>query len=473
MAILNFNAAGHPQDLRYLIDNLEPIEPDNVSLTPWPPGTLGQLASYIHHTCYSSIREVSICAAIACAAGVVARGYRTPTMKPLAIYIMLLARSGVGKDGLHEGVPRALRCAQVESASYFCNQVDVVSGPALHNLALRKPGSVILFGEFGQRLVQMMQDNKSGPMATFKDKLTKMHAKDFLEGAEYADAAKCLEGVEFPSISFVGESTLGTYIQGVNVEGIEDGTLPRFLTINYEGGKNPPNVARIFEMDEGLRAYWTGLVAHCSKYQRIDKDIDGLKTNAAIIVNYDSMAAKRELDAFEEHSRKTYNQSNDIDGNPWNRSHFKALILASICAVLDNYTHPRITMEHIKWAIDVVSLDIAIYKRRVDSGEISGGGDAGCETKVLACIDRYFNEPLPASAAKWQELKSNGIIPRAYLSNNLIKGKGFNDHPKGGTTALHITLAAMESCGKIETVSKEQLKQYGHFTGQTYFFHCK
>lgn len=454
-AVLNFDASKYPR-YKDFEEYLDPIPPDEISKTPWPPGALGKLASYIHHTCYASVREVSICAAIACATGVIARGFRTPTTKPLALYIMLLARSGVGKDGIHEGIPRALRATGIEESRYFCNIVDAVSGPALHNFALKKPGSLILFGEFGQRLVQMLRDDKMGPMVTFKDKLTKMFAKDYLEGVEYADAAKCLDGVPFPSMSFLGESTLGTYLQAVSTEAIEDGTLPRFLTINYEGGKNPPNSDRVYHMEAGFNSYWTGLVAHCAKYQKVG-DVDGLDDNEPTVVSYATPEAEKLLCDFEVRSRLTYNKSSDIEGNPWNRSHYKALVLSCVAAVTDNFMSPAITVEHVQWALSVVELDIAIYQRRVESGEIAGNDDSGREKKVLGYVHRYFEHPLPHTFEWAQPLKKHGLIPHAYLSSNLIKATGFKDHKLGGSVALKLALAEMEKCGKIKILNAGEI----------------
>lgn len=68
----------------------------------WPPGRAGRLAQFIHDSSYSPVREVAITATLGLLAGVCGRAYRTHTGKDLALYMILVARSGIGKDGIHE-----------------------------------------------------------------------------------------------------------------------------------------------------------------------------------------------------------------------------------------------------------------------------------------------------------------------------------------------------------------------------------
>jgi hypothetical protein len=77
----------------------------------WPPGRARAIAQFIFANSFCPIPEIAMTATIALLAGVCGRAYRTYTGKDLALYIILVAKSGVGKDSIHEVMPRLLEMA--------------------------------------------------------------------------------------------------------------------------------------------------------------------------------------------------------------------------------------------------------------------------------------------------------------------------------------------------------------------------
>jgi hypothetical protein len=53
---------------------------------------------------------------------------------------ILVAKSGIGKDSTHDGIPMLLELASVPMAERFVRAQDFVSGEALHKEELREPG---------------------------------------------------------------------------------------------------------------------------------------------------------------------------------------------------------------------------------------------------------------------------------------------------------------------------------------------
>ena len=147
----------------------------------WPPGRAGVFARFIFNGSYSPVREVAVVATLGLLAGVCGRAYRTYTGKDLALYLILVAKSGIGKDSTHEGIPAMLKLANVPMADRFVRAQDYVSGEALHKDLLREPGFLALQGEFGRKLKRMSNPTDT-PMQNLRTVLTNAYGKQFLEG---------------------------------------------------------------------------------------------------------------------------------------------------------------------------------------------------------------------------------------------------------------------------------------------------
>lgn len=168
----------------------------------WPPGRAGVFARFIFDSSYSPVREVAVVATLGLLAGVCGRAYRTYTGKDLALYLILVARSGIGKDSTHEGIPMMLKLAMVPMAERFVRAQDYVSGEALHKDLLREPGFLALQGEFGRKLKRMSNPTDT-PMQNLRTVLTNAYGKQFLEGKSYSNADNSLDGVDWPALSFL------------------------------------------------------------------------------------------------------------------------------------------------------------------------------------------------------------------------------------------------------------------------------
>src|SRR5690606_9704175 len=125
---------------------------------PWPPGVAGELAQYIYQTAPRPVPEVAIAATLGLLAGVCGRAFSISD-KGLNLYILLVARSGVGKEAMHRGINDLLDIGENEPAQRFAEFDDFASAPALAKAVLENPSFVNVVGEIGRRLKRMNRDS--------------------------------------------------------------------------------------------------------------------------------------------------------------------------------------------------------------------------------------------------------------------------------------------------------------------------
>ena len=427
-------------------DNL----PDSLE---WPPGFTGVLAKFIFNSSYSPIKEISISAALGLLAGVCGRAYRTPTGKDLALYLILVARSGVGKDAIHDGIPKLIELSGILNAKYFVRAQDFVSGPALQKEILDRPGFLNLQGEIGRKLKGMATSSNT-PMQTLRTVITNCYSKDYLEGLSYSDNAKTSLGVNSPALSLLGETTPDTFLGSLTNEMMEDGFMSRFTVINHDGDRPLPNNNRINKLDPNDLKQWKALLNSAIKYQGI------LNIPPQIFVDYEEDSFKY-LNNFEVNCINSINASNnEYERQVYNRAHLKALKIASLMAVSDDCKSPKIKLCHAEYSINIVRKDIGIFMNKMKSGDI-GTDDYARDHKILTLIKKFIKE-IPAPSYKIpDEFWRNKTIPRSYFQQQVSKHKAFLNHNLGATKALDLTLCNMVDNGYLKLVDNTTNKISG------------
>ncbi len=426
----------------------------------WPPGRAGRFARFIFHHSYLPVREIAIATTLGLLAGVCGRGYRTNTGKDLALYLILIARSGVGKDSAHECIPMMLKLANVPMAEFFVRAQDFVSGEALHKELLRTPGFLALQGEFGRKLKRMSKPTDT-TMQNLRTVMTNAFGKQYLEGKSYSRAEDSLSGVDCPALSFLGETTPSVFLECLTSDMMADGFLSRFLCMSYNGNRSLPNRHRDAELDKDDLKMWRALVGHMIPYQT------PINTPAPCIVR-PNKDAQENLDRFEIDCGMEVDATEDEwVRQGWNRAHLKALKVASLLAVADNCFNPTVRIEHVAWALSLVRIDITTFQSRKKSGDI-GTNDNTRERKLVALMKEYLIEPVPASYKIPKGMPGNSLVPRSYLQKRTASLPAFDNHRSGSSKALDEALANMIANGYLMEVQKCDLVDAYGFQGKTY-----
>jgi hypothetical protein len=437
------------------------VRTDSADAVPWPPGAAGEIARFMHRTSYSPIAEVSITAVLGLLAGVCGRAYRTPTDKDLALYLILVAKSGVGKDHLHEAIPMMLRLSEAPLAEGFCRAQDFVSGEALHKEVLREPGFLYLQGEFGRKL-KRMSNPQDTPMQSFRTTMLNAYGKRYMEGKSYSRAEDSLIGVEWPALSFLGETTPGTFLECLTEDMMADGFLSRFLVISYGGDRPMPNRDRSHELAPQTLRLWRDLVDHALRYQ--------LPINAPLgkVVQQDEAAAAM-LDGFEVTCIHSVNATDqESERQVWSRAHLKAQKVASLLAVADHHLNPTITAAHADWAIALVLRDVEVFQSRYRSGDVGLGDDARVR-KLASIIRSYITaKKVPDSYKVPPKLHEDGLVPRAYLQIRTGSLPSFTNHRQGQSQALESVLRTFVANGYLMDAKQDKIVEMYGYHGKTY-----
>jgi hypothetical protein len=403
-----------PDELPSDEDNHTPLveaeEGEPSSLT-WPPGTVGDIAKYIFANAPRPVKEVAIVSALGFMAGVCGKAYTIP-QSGLNLYLVLVARSAIGKEAMHSGMSSLLGfiANSVPAAMQFADFKDYASGPALQKAVAANTSFVNVTGEWGRKLKRLaIEDGRDGPMQSLRTQMTHLYQKSastsIVGGIGYSDGDKNVGSVSGVAYSMIGETTPNTFYESLTESMMEDGFLSRFTIIEYLGERPPSNIKEIEPPHPVLLDSLCELVAR----------VVGLNQNSKsqpVACDEESNAI---LKAFDKECDGHINSSEDEGFRQmWNRAHLKAYRLAALLSVGDNIVSPMIKRVHVDWAIDLIRKDIKIMNRRIQSGDI-GVGDSSREKKLLSLIGKYMKNGPSSGYGIPSIMHKDGIVPRRYF----------------------------------------------------------
>jgi hypothetical protein len=430
----------------------------------WPPGFVGALAQYIFNSSFLPIKEVSITAALGLMAGICGKAWHIPK-SGLNLYIVLVARSAIGKEALHDGISSVVN-ACLQKSPIFGNFVDFTeyaSGPALIKACSQSTSFVNVSGEWGRRMKRIAnEDDREGPMTTLRTQMTNLYQKSsprsIVGGIGYSSQENNIEALTSVAYSMVGESTPQTFYDSLTESMMEDGFLSRFLVIQYEGDRPAENANIIEFPDDALTTYL------CSVANQADVNIGKGESQAVLRTE----EAARMLSEFSTRSANNIRATTDESRRQmWNRATLKALRVAGLLAVGDNFNNPVITATHAQWAIDLILADIAIMQKRLEGGDV-GLNDASRERKMVEIMKTYLDKPVAASYKIPEAMREASIVPRNYLQMRISRVSSFYKHKFGASKALDETLHQMIANGMIMEVKGDKVVEMFSHHGRAF-----
>jgi hypothetical protein len=434
----------------------------------WPPGLVGVIAQWMYSIAPRPVREVAIVSALGVVAGLCGRAYNI-SGSGLNLYIVLVARSGVGKEAMHSGISKlvhSLAGGGTALFTKFINFSDFASGPALiKSFGKEEINSFLnVAGEWGRKLRGMAEDGGSSAHASLRTALTNLYQKSsagtIVGGIGYSDKEKDVDATNGIAYSMVGETTPDTFYEALTDTMMQDGFMSRFVVIEYAGERPPLSAIPPIPFPEEAKATLTAMTQVAWYFCQE-------KAAGAVEVQQNEGAAKILYD-FDKHCDAEINRSDDEAWRQmWNRAHLKALKIAALLCIGDNPDFPVVAEVHAQWALDVVNRDIRIMSHKIMDGDV-GNGDMNRERKLLSVMREYLRAPIAVGYKLPDEMRQQGIVARKFLQNRVQRVNSFTGHRLGQSQALDSALRSLADSGHIVEMSKDKIPAEWVFSGKCY-----
>jgi len=438
------------------------IETPNAASLRWPPGFVGEIAKWFYDISPRPVQEVAIVAALGLFAGMFGRAVQI-NGSGVNLYMVLVARSAIGKEALHTSVSKLINLTHsVPAISGRVDFSDYASGPALIKaFGDGRTSFVNIAGEWGRKLKKIAEDGVEGPMQSLRTQMTNLYQKSgagtIVGGIGYSDKEKNIKSVDGVAYSMVGETTPDNFYESLTNTMMQDGFLSRFIIIEYAGLRPPLNMYPDSPMA-------TATLDHLMK---LGNFLDTIGPMAFIPARMDLEAAKV-LEEFDKECDKQINCTMDESWRQmWNRAHLKALKISAILAAADNVADPLITKEHTSWALELIHRDIRTMSRKMHDGDV-GESDVSRERKVLAIMREYLNEPIAAGYKLPDQMRHGGVVARKYLQQRTQKINSFLKYRLGPTKGLDDTIKSLCDSGYIVEVPRVNIPVDWGFVGKCY-----
>lgn len=418
-----------------------------------PPGLVGEVAQYVYSSATRPVEEIALMAAMACCAGVLGRSFNI-SGTGLNQYLILLAKTGSGKEGAANGIDSLIAAVRqsVPAADEFIGPAAFASGQALIRVLDKTPCFVSVLGEFGLTLQALCDKNASPANVMLRKVLLDLYTKSgfdkVLRSTVYSDQEKNTQMVRAPNVTILGESTPETFYHSLDASHIAEGLIPRFCVLEYDGPRPARNAHAFHRPSPALVARMADAVT-CA--------LATAQNQSCAPVQIDRSALNM-LDAFDTHAdNQINNAAGDVQMQLWNRAHLKVLKLAGLLAAGCNMHQPIVTGELAQWAIDFVTRDVDTMSTKFSQGSI-GQGDHQQENDIRTAFQEY-----PALTPKQRTsykvpkcLHAHNVVPYVYLKTRLRLRASFKNDRRGAVESLQKALKDMVTAGTICLVPPDQ-----------------
>lgn len=476
-----------PQPTQALPAAVEPVQASSVvaASSPYtrPPGLVGDLAAFIYAASARPVDEIAITAALAFMAGMCGHAYNV-SGTGVNLYLILLAKTGMGKEGMAGGIDRIIAQMSTFDPSQgadgrmfpaikeYRGPSGIASGPALIKNMARQRSNVTILGEFGYRMQQLVTSTNPADISlktAFLDLYNKSGHGNVIYPHVYSDKAQNTEAIEGPALTLLGETTPEIFYSVVDERMISDGLLPRFSIIEYHGERPPLNEAaftarlphdvrvRLFDMLTNIAAL--------SVVKAVDPNDPNKGGNRQVVNVILDPEATNESRGFGMLCDRFINDAlNDSIRNLWNRAHIKTLKIAALVAIGIAPNYPVISRDAYLWAKGIVVHEINMLLQKFERGELLEKNPFKADERkqyadVARIILEYYNTDGAILHKKYNidlRLKEHFFIAQAYIHRRVANVASFRKDSKDVAQVLKRALDFLSAQNAIAPVPTRQ-----------------
>jgi hypothetical protein len=390
------------------------------------PGMLGRIAGWMAETAPKYQPELFVASALALMATVMGRLYRTEWGNWPSLYIVMVAKTGEGKEHPQQAVMKFLAATGLEKLVVGSGYT---SPGAVHTALMLAPSHIAIIDEMG-KLIKFSRMQGSANSEAAIDKLTEAYTKSDafmkpqmysmmnLSGAQRTQTAD--KTVHNPAITLLGATTPGTFYESLTKDLIADGFLGRNIVVQSSQSrqttrmkkKTPPDA----DIVEFLRAVHDEGAGELLTY--MNPSIPAAPVTMTF--DDDAKALFEELDFKLTYETKPQLEADGLDGL-LARTVEKALRVSMLTAKATNKAGDNVIYAPAaKWAIDYVYYN---DMRTIDSMQVERSETliereikkaVGFVARAKTLSDK---DPIPS------KVLAHGAMPRAKLMRNMKLSK--------------------------------------------------
>jgi len=436
----------------------------------YPPGFAGAVAEFIYSSAPRPVKQVAIVSALGLLAGIMGKAWHIP-QSGLNLYIILIARSGVGKEAMHSGISAIIKASRSPALQSFVQFNDFVSGPALVKFCATNASFVNVAGEWGQKLKRLARDDGSDTaMATLRTIMTNLYQKSgpqaIMGGLNYSNKDNNIESVSGVAYSMIGETTPDTFYESLTESMMADGFLSRFTIVEYDGDRPDENLHQNLNPPQAILDHITNLAAMAASINGTGGAINPSGRESLLVARTDDASAIiRTFNA--ECDSQIRGSKDEAWRQMWNRASLKAQRIAALLGAADRPSHPIVMPEHIEWAIDLVRRDINIMRNKLEKGDV-GMGDHSRQRKLVNILREYM-EGMPAQGYKPNpKMHSDNVVPSSYLQIRTARLAVFAKNRMGATQSLTQAIREFTDAGWLKEIEKAKAMVDYNYRGKCY-----
>ncbi len=427
------------------------IEPA-VAVPPYitnPPGILKDIADWITATAPKSQPELSLAAAIALAATVTQRIYKSNLANFTSLYVVMVAKSTEGKEHPQSSVERALTSAG------FANLIagsGYTSSGAVFSALLKQPSHIAVIDEMGKLLkLSRAKGNANGEAAI--DKLVEAFGRlnGIMRPPTYSSMSMSAKQIKEssindrvihkPAITILGATTPATFYGSLTDDLVSDGFLGRLIVVE---SVQPRQLARYVDQTDPPAKVVEWLQAVHSPTQRQGNlaevsaaDLEPVTVEMVIDPSCEDMMRAFELQLNELKDQLEPEKLDVLLGRTFEKSLRLAMIAAKAC----DYNARDVRLEHLQWAQEyVMHYDMALV-RAVRKNRMANQTDGDLKKAIEYIKSAKTIAKDPKINQQYKKVLQDGAMPHALLLKKMhMKAREFDELMKTAREAAIINV---------------------------------
>lgn len=345
------------------LEETPPVRAPRGKFDPFTPaaagGLIGAIAQWSLDSARRPVTEFSVLAGLSFVATMFGRQVVGPTGAGINLYLVGIAGPGFGKEHAHKTLHTlALDCSMQD----LIGPGEVTSGSAIEKVARRRPVFVMPWDEMGVVLQSVTGAGSSSWAKTIRKVLLEVFSKStsVWSGKEHADPLKdsSAEPIFAPTISVFGMSTPSTFYRGLTEETLSDGFVARLVVVEAKVRPDrqdaPPLMVTPVSLSKMLKEARASLPI--PDMAKANWRNPSMRPHLHTVPWADEEAERRWL-AIEDWQYEQIEEHGAHDGLI-GRTAEHVVKIATVRALSNCPSSPRVTIEDIEWAYAVVQRSI-------------------------------------------------------------------------------------------------------------------